>query len=336
MASPPEEKITFPCQECGKLIVFPADSAGRVETCPECGRYVDVPDKSGVPPAEPDAVPPKDLAPVERTTLELWFEVSAVLCLAYLPALYHALGRSQLGQAGGVLSFPQGTLQDNIGGANCDAPFRDHRIGEGRLVVVRDCSSAVGGRPRACLRHLVLLQGVPAIRCIGNAIVYLEIATPSPKRIACGSPRGFRLLLALCCLYRKRPSTGVDLPRIPHTEIRASPAARHGSLCSWRSSSFIRHVPPLRRSRRDDRYHRTGIIYGIAFCLTRRLAHLRGARHAQLPALAVIHTLKRISRMSSSSPTESFRRRFTRQRDIGSQAAERSFRSRVEYLAATL
>jgi membrane protease YdiL (CAAX protease family) len=89
----PEEDITFACQECGKKITFPGERRGHVETCPECGSYIDVPHRT-----EPafvagpgDAQQPKTPDAAARTTGQLWIEVSAVLCLAYLPALYGAL-----------------------------------------------------------------------------------------------------------------------------------------------------------------------------------------------------------------------------------------------------
>jgi hypothetical protein len=43
---PPREDITFACQECGKVITFPIDRRGAVETCPYCFNYVDVPHKT--------------------------------------------------------------------------------------------------------------------------------------------------------------------------------------------------------------------------------------------------------------------------------------------------
>jgi len=39
-----EDDIVFPCEECGMTISFPARRAGGVETCPHCGKYVDVPE----------------------------------------------------------------------------------------------------------------------------------------------------------------------------------------------------------------------------------------------------------------------------------------------------
>lgn len=37
-------EVTFDCEECGKEITFPGDRRGKVETCPKCHEYVDVPD----------------------------------------------------------------------------------------------------------------------------------------------------------------------------------------------------------------------------------------------------------------------------------------------------
>jgi len=39
-----EEPVVFDCPECGQDVMFPADRRGRVETCPHCGGYVDVPE----------------------------------------------------------------------------------------------------------------------------------------------------------------------------------------------------------------------------------------------------------------------------------------------------
>ncbi len=40
------EDVAFPCEECGTLIAFPGDRRGKVETCPRCGAFVDVPRRS--------------------------------------------------------------------------------------------------------------------------------------------------------------------------------------------------------------------------------------------------------------------------------------------------
>lgn len=40
----PGGEIVFACEECGANLRFPASRRGRVETCPQCGEYVDVPE----------------------------------------------------------------------------------------------------------------------------------------------------------------------------------------------------------------------------------------------------------------------------------------------------
>lgn len=89
----PEESIIFACQECGKSITFPAERRGHVETCPECFSYVDVPDESETRLLAESGTreEAKALDANSRTTAQLWVEVSAILCLAYLPWLFAAL-----------------------------------------------------------------------------------------------------------------------------------------------------------------------------------------------------------------------------------------------------
>ena len=38
------EEVVFPCDECGMTISLPLRRAGGVETCPHCGKFVDVPE----------------------------------------------------------------------------------------------------------------------------------------------------------------------------------------------------------------------------------------------------------------------------------------------------
>ena len=93
MASQLEESITFACQECGKTIRLPAYYSGRVGDCPECHSYVDVPresDESAIGGREADL--PKYAGVAARTNAQLWLEVSAVLCLAYVPWLWRTIG----------------------------------------------------------------------------------------------------------------------------------------------------------------------------------------------------------------------------------------------------
>ncbi len=269
MASPPEEKITFPCQECGKLIVFPADSAGRVETCPECGRYVDVPDKSGVPPAEPDAVPPKDLAPVERTTLELWFEVSAVLCLAYLPALYHALGAVNSGRLVEYSPFHE-ALYRTILAAQIAMPLF------AIIVLARDDWSLFGiVRPRWVVD--------PVLACViwfccrafrqfaASAMPLFILRLPHPH--LSGShvvPQGvfdYSLLFVACIasgLQQELIYRGYLIPRFERL-LRSTWLAVLLAALLFGTYHLYEGVAAT------IVITGTGIIYGIAFCLTRRL-----------------------------------------------------------------
>lgn len=86
-------EIRFACQDCGRSIAFGADRRAHVETCPECGAYVDVPD---VPPVTPLASAPGDGATggsiaAARSTGSLWFEVVVVLCLTVFPGVFNAI-----------------------------------------------------------------------------------------------------------------------------------------------------------------------------------------------------------------------------------------------------
>jgi membrane protease YdiL (CAAX protease family) len=92
--------VTFVCEACGKGIAFPGERCGRVETCPHCGAYVDVPDS--VDASSVAQLESRDIAKVDqasdggsdaRTTGELWLEVLAILCLAYVPSMFSAVSR---------------------------------------------------------------------------------------------------------------------------------------------------------------------------------------------------------------------------------------------------
>ncbi len=42
-------EITARCEDCGGKSIFPANRAGRTETCLHCGAYIDVPDPDAPP-----------------------------------------------------------------------------------------------------------------------------------------------------------------------------------------------------------------------------------------------------------------------------------------------
>jgi membrane protease YdiL (CAAX protease family) len=87
-------EIAFACEECGRSVTFPGQRGGHVETCPHCGSYLDVPHQgdpallSETQTATAAGVP-EGAKP--RTSAQLWIEVFAVLCLAYLPFAAYAV-----------------------------------------------------------------------------------------------------------------------------------------------------------------------------------------------------------------------------------------------------
>ena len=112
----PEEDVTFACQECGKGITFPVERRGHVEICPHCDRYVDVPTyaesrlAAGTKPAAAQPAtasvsretrqtkPPAGESTDSRSSTQLWIEVIAVLCLAYVPPLVASIATVATGR----------------------------------------------------------------------------------------------------------------------------------------------------------------------------------------------------------------------------------------------
>jgi membrane protease YdiL (CAAX protease family) len=91
--------IAFLCQNCRKIIDFTPERHGCVEVCPNCGKYVDVPEKTDrdrlvqseiiVSSSNPDRTSAQQTIAdtASRSNAQVWMEVIAVLCLAYMPAL---------------------------------------------------------------------------------------------------------------------------------------------------------------------------------------------------------------------------------------------------------
>jgi len=90
-----QPSVTFACEECGRQITLPANRAGHVDDCPHCHEFVDVPSVSEAACAVDEAADrPCDAhskAANGRTNGQLWCEVLAVLCLGYFPYLVSAL-----------------------------------------------------------------------------------------------------------------------------------------------------------------------------------------------------------------------------------------------------
>ncbi len=87
------EFIRFKCSECDAPQQFTGDRRGGVETCKECGEFIDVPDVSDDQMIEQhltvDAAP--SLPGVSKRRLSLPVEVGCVLIFAYLPLLIGAI-----------------------------------------------------------------------------------------------------------------------------------------------------------------------------------------------------------------------------------------------------
>ncbi len=126
---PSNEEITFPCDKCGKNITFSTNRCGHVETCPHCGDYVDVPDDvEGRTLAESENTPSAaasrrvkitsaaGLADDPRKKWQLWLEVSAVLCLAYVPFMYGSIVSFFLGrqESGSLFSYEMSRLVEAL------------------------------------------------------------------------------------------------------------------------------------------------------------------------------------------------------------------------------
>ncbi len=271
MASPPEESITFACQECGKSITFPADSADHTEVCPECGRYVDVPRETEQPsPTETQAELPGSLDLAAGATAQLWFEVFAVLCLAYLPALYSALCLVSLDRPVQEYSPFHEALYRAILALRIAMPLF------AIIVLAKDRWSLFGiVRPRWAIDLIV--AGVIwfccrafrhfAISMMPLYILRLPHPHSSAQHLAPQGMLGYFLLFVACAasgfeqelIYR-----GYLIPRferlLPSTWLAVLVAALlFGSYHLYQGVAATIIVTG------------TGVIYGIAFCLTRRL-----------------------------------------------------------------
>lgn len=91
--------IRFSCSTCGAVLEFPANRRGGVESCNQCGQYVDVPahsdpelaiaDAYAVKPVAVEAREPETAPTIRRIPLRI--EIPAVLSFACLPHVFHAL-----------------------------------------------------------------------------------------------------------------------------------------------------------------------------------------------------------------------------------------------------
>ncbi len=113
--------IKFKCSDCGASLAFTADRRGGVETCDNCGSYVDVPEevqsqvelRQAEPNAEPQAQATtvgsdsKSLFEQSRSRLSLKWELVAMVCFYYVPLLLYCWESYQNTAIGGSVVTEQ-------------------------------------------------------------------------------------------------------------------------------------------------------------------------------------------------------------------------------------
>jgi membrane protease YdiL (CAAX protease family) len=277
---PPEPEIAFACQKCGKQISFPRDRGGHVEVCPLCGEYVDVPDARQQQPSgdaewsEPSAAaaaigPSQAVAADSRPRSHLWIEVLAILCLAYFPYLWGAVRDFRVPLPTHHYATPS-TLYRIMNDARivmplllimalCGEPWK-------RFGIVRPCWGVdiVGG----CLIWL----------CAGW--VYYLITTLMPPSLAYGTgwhrlahhagdegglARGLLVLRVLTGAFSEElVMRGYLIPRLERL-LGSSAVAVGLTAVMFGSYHFYQGVGPA------IAIVGVGVVYGVSFCLLRRL-----------------------------------------------------------------
>ena len=276
---PAEPNIAFACQACGQPITFPADRGGHVEVCPVCGEYVNVPAARQQQPAgeaewaERSAVsaaigPSQGVAADSRTKGQLWFEVLAVLCLAYFPYLWSA-----------ATSYDTPPLAGHYA-----AKTSLYRIVLDAMVVMPLLAIMMLGRePWARFGIVRPCWGVDivagAIIWVGAVWAYHVVAslTPSPlnglawDRLAhhAGDEGGLACAL-LVPRYLLGPFSeelvmrGYLIPRLERL-LGSSVAAVLLTAAMWGSCHLFYGIGPATAVTGE------GVVYGVSFCLLRRL-----------------------------------------------------------------
>ena len=216
---------------------------------------------------------PKSLDPAARTTAQLWFEVSAVLCLAYFPWLFMLSPRPMWT---GETTFVTAVLiYDPCSGPGFDACVGDSRIGQGPLVGVWHCSPEVDHR---CVLGCVICSAaacspISSCPCCRYRSEECHVLLRSRSNNA---SRDIGVSSGVDRHHRRRFCRGTGLSRIPDTEIRASSALDLAcrSLRPRCSPVATSTKEQLVRSRRRCRSHLRDCVLSAPTAL----AALRGAR----------------------------------------------------------
>ena len=116
--------VAFYCERCKKPIAFSGLSLGRVENCPKCGKYIDVPQSSDPSMDDDTILATTDKAKNYSTFLDqgqsqktyLVCEVFLVLCIAYFPeAIYAARAYLELSRNGTLAEYSVEYLSNWLG-----------------------------------------------------------------------------------------------------------------------------------------------------------------------------------------------------------------------------
>ena len=299
----PEETIAFACQECGKSITFPADRGGHVEECPECGSYVDVPHAAAASEfASGQAGAAQHPRPQLRTTAQLWIEVSAVLCLAYLPWLFSAVVAVAT-DVPRINSFTYDVLHRIVHSLQISMPLLVI------LALTRDRWSLFGiVRPKwiidvlgcviwafcAALFYDFVMTLLPSslLECRGPRVLQIESCRKVYRNTFCLFIALIAISFAEELIFR-----GYLIPRFERL-LRSTLIAVLVTTAMFASYHVYEGVVAVIGTAA------IGFVYAIAFCLLRRLWPLCVAHAlANIMLFLAPHTLKRISRMSSSLTT---------------------------------
>jgi membrane protease YdiL (CAAX protease family)/predicted RNA-binding Zn-ribbon protein involved in translation (DUF1610 family) len=271
--------VPFACEECGESITFPAERCGHVETCPSCGAYVDVPDDIESPlftdgkaiasqPIAQEAEPTKVPIPDSRTTSQLWIEVLAVLCLAYVPYLFRAIFSFMRGS--GNAPFVYRELSLIVDAIQISAPM---------LVIL--ALAKIRWSLFGIVRPMWITDAV--VGCIiflGDKLAYRLVLTSLPRSLVesaanlhrahrvqpQGLPAYFLLLVACIAVgfAEEFVMRGYLIPRLERL-LRSTWLAVLVTSGLFASYHLYQGVAPA------TGIFATGLVYAVSFCLLRRL-----------------------------------------------------------------
>ncbi len=275
-----QEDIHFACQECGKSISFAGERRGHVEECPHCGEYVDVPYESeeshqseaGTTAShtnEKNIIQPSLLNSGQRTSVQLWIEVIAVLCLAYVPYMVFAVyGLYEPWST--TLSFVGNMLNEIVSSLQVMIPLlviiwlsNDQWSMFGIVRPKWLIDVAIGGLVFICgmMAYLIAYYSFTPSILESSGSVYSATA-PIPKGIF-----AHLLCLVFCVLSgfaQELVMRGYLLARLERL-LRSTTAAVLVTTALFASYHIYQGIPAVVACAA------LGFVYAVSFCMTRRI-----------------------------------------------------------------